>query len=65
MPCVVQVFTGLTNVRDIEKWPETKILFLFGATETILKKKFQVLSCSQVKVFYELRRKHSKALGQL
>ena len=37
MPCVVEVFTGLTNVRDMEEWSETKIPSLFCAAELILK----------------------------
>ena len=65
MPCVVEVFTGLTNVRDMEKWPETKISFLFCAAELILKNSFKFYRVLKSSFFYEVRRKHSKALGQL
>ena len=64
MPCVIEKITAFTVVKDMEERLEIKFTFLFCVAELISKNGIKFYHVLKSSFFYEMRRKHSKDLGQ-
>ena len=65
MPCVIEMNTGFTVVKDMGERLETKFPLLFCAAELKSKKSLKFYHFLKFSFVSEIRRNYSKALGQL